>query len=168
MYRSRRPLEAMRGWIEPTTNSNSGTATARARKFTNGQTVCDGKGATTTSSSGRAARDLEAHVATRAHDGHDRGTFMKAVRRGRQYIFTHSGTTEKRFMYIKKLAQPQEGGANPCLSMSSSEYAGEEVYQRPNRSPVNTSQSTSTHWWVCVWRGCVCVLCGCGCCAGGW
>ena len=39
MHRSRRPLEAMRGWIEPTTNSNSGTATARARKFTNGQTA---------------------------------------------------------------------------------------------------------------------------------
>ena len=31
MYRSRRPLEAMRGWIEPTTNPNSGTATARGR-----------------------------------------------------------------------------------------------------------------------------------------
>ena len=39
MHRSRRPLEAMRGWIEPMTNSNSGTVTARARKFTNGQTA---------------------------------------------------------------------------------------------------------------------------------
>ena len=36
-----------------------------------------------------------ARVATRAHDDHDRGTTVKAVRRGRQYIFTH-GTTEKR------------------------------------------------------------------------
>ena len=80
-------------------------------------------------------------MATRAHDGHDRGTFMKAVRRGRQYIFTHSGTTEKRFMYIKKLAQPQEGGANPCLFMSSSEYAGAHTNINQERLRAHRHQS---------------------------
>ena len=82
--------------------------------------MCDGKGATTTSSSGRAARDLEAHVATRAHDGHDHeGSPARTI----VYFYTQRHDREEVHVY-QKLAQPQEGGANPCLFMSSSEYAG--------------------------------------------